>query len=298
MAQLAFSLATAAEPLTCDIARSGGLIASACNDAKLRLWSTPQSRLVHTLALGEREIDLTSLSDDGRWVVTGTHTGSVTVWNTSTGEAHMRFRLSPYPWPAVFSRDSTLLAISPMGGAIRIFDIATRHKRFELAPPVGGANWLSFSRDGARIATVDQDCVVRIYDGRTGRFLARNEDFLMEPIAVDFTADGRHIIVGGADRVTAYIETSSGRVTRRMDRDAEPAGYLHVSEDGASFAVQFFKADNMLLPASVTVWDIESGRKAAEWKPPTVVLGTAWTDDGKLLASTATKDAVQIWRVL
>jgi WD40 repeat protein len=298
MAQLAFSAPTPAEPLTCDIARTGGMVAFACGDAKLRLWLTAESRLAHTLALGEREIDLTRISADGRWTVTGSHTGAVVVWNTSTGEAHMRLRILPYPWPATFSPDSKLLAISPMGGATQVIDLATRQKRFEFASHLGGANAISFSRDGARMATVDQDCVVRIYDARSGRLLARNEDFLFEPIAVDFTADGRHVIAGGVDRVSVYIDASNGKVSHRMDRDAEPAYYLFVSEDGRRFGVQFLKADNMLEPASVTVWEVESRRKVVEWMPPSVVLSIAWTRDGSLLASTAKKTALDVWRVL
>ena len=62
MAQLTLSFATPAEPLTCDIARTGGLVAAACGDGKLRLWWTGESRLAHTLALGERAIDLTKIS--------------------------------------------------------------------------------------------------------------------------------------------------------------------------------------------------------------------------------------------
>ena len=298
MAQLTHTFPTPAEPLTCDIARTGGLVAAACGDGKLRLWSTRESRLVRTFALGERAIDLTKISADGRWTVTGSHTGAVVVWNTSTGEAHMRLRIPPYPWPAAFSRDSKLLAISPMGGAVQVFDLATRQKRFEFAPPLGGANAISFSRDGARIATVDQDSVVRIYDGASGRLVARNEDFLLEPIAVDFTSDGRHVIAGGVDKVSVYIDATNGQVSRRLDRDAEPAEYLYVSEDGRRFGVQFLKADNMLEAASVAVWDVQSGRKVVEWTPPSLVLSIAWTQDGSLLASTAKRNALDLWRVL
>ncbi len=297
MAQLAFSFSTPAQPLTCDIARNGALVVSACGDGNLRLWSTGESRLAHTLALDEREIDITRASADGRWVVTGTHTGAVVIWNTATGEAHMRLRMPPYPWPATFSRDSKLLAISPMGGTVQVFDLATRQKRCEFAPLLGGSNAISFSRDGTRIATVDQDGMVRIYNAGSGQLLARNEDFLMEPIAVDFTADGRHVIAGGGDRVSVFIDAPSGKVSRRMDRDAEPAEYLYVSEDGRRFGVLFFKADNMLAPAAVKAWEVESGKKVVEWTPPSLALGIAWTQDGKLLASTASKNKLDVWRV-
>jgi hypothetical protein len=62
--------------------------------------------------------------------------------------------------------------------------------------------------------------------------------------------------------------------------------------------VQFFKADNMLQPASVTVWEVESRRKVVDWMPPSLVLNIAWTHDGSLLAATAQKNALDVWRIL
>ena len=298
MAGLVFSLTTPGEPALFAMSRDGGLVAAACHDGKLRVWSLPQARLLHTLDLGEREIDLTAMSGDGRWIVTGDHKGAVTIWNSSTGEAYMQLRLVPYPWPAVFSRDGKTLAIAAMGGAIQVFDIGARRKRFELEHPVGGTNGLSFSRDGARIATVDGDCVVRIYDAAEGKLLARNDDSLMEPLAVDFTPDSRHVVVGGGDKVTAYIDAATGKVARRMDRDAEPPLFLQFSPNGNFLAVLFFRADDMLTAAPVTVWEAESGRKSVEWMPPALALGTAWTEDGRLLAAISTKDALEIWRIL
>jgi WD40 repeat protein len=145
---------------------------------------------------------------------------------------------------------------------------------------------------------VDKDCVVRIYDAAEGKLLARNEDSLMEPMAVDFTADGRHIAVGGGDRVTTYIDAATGKVARRMDRDSEPPLFLQFSANGNYLAVLFFKADNMLAAAPVTVWEVASGRKSVEWMPPALPLGVVWTEDGRLLAAISSKDALQIWRVL
>ncbi len=298
MAGLVFSLTTPGAPASFAMSRNGGLVAASCRDEKLRVWSLPQARLLHTIGLGGREIDLTAMSGDGRWIVAGDHKGAVTIWNSSTGEVHMQLRMDPYPWPAVFSRDGKKLAIAPMGGAVQVFDVRSRHKRFELDHPVGGTNALSFSRDGARIATVDGDCVVRIYDAGDGMPLARNGDWLMEPLAVDFTADGRQVVVGGGDKVTAYIDSATGKVARRMDRDAEPPLAIQFSANGSYLAVLFFKADNMLSPAPVAVWEGESGRKSVEWMPPAVPLGAVWTDDGKLLVGIAAKDALQIWRVL
>jgi hypothetical protein len=55
--------------------------------------------------------------------------------------------------------------------------------------------------------------------------------------------------------------------------------YLEVSPDGAFVATVFMKADNLVPPAPVAVWETSSGLKKQEWLPPTVALGTNWTRD-------------------
>jgi WD40 repeat protein len=298
MPELAFSLPTPAEPTMFALSGSGRTVGAACADEKLRIWSLPERRLLHTLELGTREIDITAMSADGRWIVTGDHKGAVTIWNSATGGAHMRMRISPYPWPALFSRDSKTLAIASMGGAIQVFDVATGRKRFELAHSVGGTNGLSFSRDDTRIAAVDQDCVLRIYDASTGTLVSRNDDSLMEPLAVDFTPDGGQVVIGGGDKVTAYIDAATGKVMRRLDRDAEPPLFLRFSADGRYLAIQFFKAANMLAAAPLIVLDAATSRKSVDWMPPGALLGMSWTDDGSLFAAISASNALRVWRVL
>lgn len=298
MANVVFYLNTPSEPASFAMSKDGALVAATCRDHKLRIWSLPQARLLHTKELGGREIDVTAMSGDGRWIVVGDHKGAVTIWNSTTGEIEMQLQMAHYPWPAVFSRDGNMLAIAPMGGAIQVFDVGTRHKRFDLESPVGGTNALSFSRDGSRIATADGDCVVRIYDAADGKLLARNEDSILEPSTLDFTADGRHVVVGSVGKVTVYLDVLTGKVARRMDRDAEPAWVLQVSEDANYLAILFFKADDMLTAAPMVVSEIASGRKIVEWIPPTFPLGMTWTKDGSLVAAISANGGLQIWRVL
>ena len=210
----------------------------------------------------------------------------------------MQVRYVHYASAAVFSRDGKMLAIAPAGLPVHIIDIGARQRRCELGHPVGGTNALSFSRDGSRIGTADADCAVRIYDAAHGKLLAGNDDnWLMQPSTLDFTGDGSHIVVGSIDRVTVYVDTKTGKVVRRMDRDAEPPIFLQFSPNTNYLAILFFKADNMLAAAPIAVLDAESGRKRVEWMPAAVPLAVAWTADGNLLAGLSSKEALQIWRV-
>jgi len=54
---------------------------------------------------------------------------------------------------------------------VQLFDVGARRKLAELEHPVGGTNAIAFSRDGKRLATVDGDTVVRIYEAAGGKLL-------------------------------------------------------------------------------------------------------------------------------
>jgi WD40 repeat protein len=293
--EVVLRIPTPAMPTAALLTRAGRVAAAVCADRKLRLWDR-DARLAHTVDLGREAIDVSGVSSDGRWVVTGDHAGAVVVWNAATGEAHMNLKMPPYAGKAAFSHDGGRIALSPAGGAVQVFEIETRRKLFELEPAIGGANVIAFSRDGALIATANADTTIFIHDASSGRRIAANTDFLAEPLGIDFTADGKQVIAGGADKVIAFIDAASGKALRRMDRVANPLFRLGVSEDGRLFAGVFLNADN-LRPAPMLVWDTASGRKQTEWMPAGRPIGGAWTDDGRLLVATAADDAITLWRV-
>ena len=114
---------------------------------------------------------------------------------------------------------------------------------------------------------------------------------------MDFTSDGKQVIAAGADKVLAFIDANSGKLVRRLEKTVEPVAYLEVSPDGAFVATVLMKADNLVLPAPVAVWETSSGLKKQEWLPPTVALGTSWTRDGHLISADATPDSLRIWRI-
>jgi hypothetical protein len=69
------------------------------------------------------------------------------------------------------------------------------------------------------------------------------------------------VIAAGADKILAFIDANSGKLVRRLEKTVEPVAYLEVSPDGAFVATVFMKADNLVLPAPVAVWETSSGLK-------------------------------------
>jgi tricorn protease-like protein len=268
-------------------------------DKKLTLWDLEGSRLLGTVALTTADIDVAAISDDGRWIFTGDHSGNMCVWDASTGRAQLQVRMNHYPGPVSFSRDNKFIAIAPMGDPVQVFDVAASKLLYETKAVTGGTVALAFSRDGGSIATADADTAVRVYDAHTGKLVAENRDFLLEPLAVDFTADGRQVVAGGGDKILMFIDGASGKVIRRLQKIEEPIGFssLKVSPDGSLVAGILMKANNMTQPAPVVMWEVSSGKRKSQWLPDKLALWMDWTRDGRLISVGFDSDSMVVWRV-
>lgn len=279
-----------------NLARNGSTATALCRDHQVRVWTLPEGKLLRTFDVGDQQFDVVVISDDGRLLLIGDHSGAVSMWDTSSGQAQWQDRLSRYPGVAVFSRDGGLLALAAQGDPVQVIDLASKRKLYELEPTAGGATALAFSRDKAMLAVAEADTTVRIYEVRSGKLLARNQDFLLEPLAIDFSADGKYVLAAGADKVLVFIDSASGRVVRRLEKTSEPAVYIEVSPSGDAVAAAFIKAANMSEPAPVATWDTVSGQRRGEWLPAARLVSGGWTRDGHLRFVTTTPEAAHIWQ--
>jgi WD40 repeat protein len=268
-------------------------------DKKLTFWDLADSRLLRTISLTTADIDVAAISDDGRWIFTGDHSGNASIWEASSGRAHFQLRLPHYPSTVSFSRDSKFIAIAPMGDPVQVFDVAAGKLLYRTNAVTGGTVSLAFSRDDASFATADADTAVRIYDARTGKLVAENRDFFLEPLAVDFSSDGRQVIAGGGDKILMFLDAASGKLIRRLGKAEEPVApsSLKVSPDGSVVAAILMKAENMTQPAPVVTWDVLSGERKSQWLPGELALCMDWTRDGRLISAGFDFDSVHVWRV-
>ena len=186
-----------------------------------------------------------------------------------------------------------------MGDPVQVFEIAAAKMLFQTSAVTGGTAALAFSRDGASLATADADTAVRVYDARTGKLVAENRDFLLEPLALDFNSDGRSVVAGGGDKIAIFIDAASGKLIRRSQKTNEPVSVssLKVSPDGSLVAAILMKAENMTQPAPVVMWEVSSGHKKSQWMPTTLALAMDWTHDGRLISLGADSNSLKVWRV-
>ena len=288
--------ATLTSPVPCGgllLPATGKSVTVLCRDRKMRVFSLEDGKLLRTIDDSARtaRLAVSNISDDGRLVVLGFYDGGVEIVDTSTGESQS-VRVDHYLLAATFSHDGRLLAMAPGAQPMRILDVVSKRVVTEFEPSVyTGA--IAFSRDDTRIATAEADAVA-IYDVK-GKRIARNTDFRMSPLTLDFAADGKSLIAGGADKVAVVIDAATGRTLRRMPVP-DAVMWTAVSPDGKHVAVATMNADDTQQASPVVFSDL-AGQNKSQSMPPTGLIGGGWIYDGHFVAATAKEGVVQLQRV-
>jgi len=108
-----------------EVSKNAAVAVAACDDARLFLWRLPQKEVMRRIDLAGQSIDALAISPDGSLIAAGDHSGSHSVWETSTGERKLDLRTSFYPFRLAFSPDSKQLAIAAVGQPVRIYKVET-----------------------------------------------------------------------------------------------------------------------------------------------------------------------------
>ena len=291
MLAIAMTLTSPAPCGTLLLPVDGKTAAALCRDRKLRVFSLSDGKIVRTInGSGSARLALSTISDDGRWVMLGDYAGDVTIMDTTTGESKVAQHIDHYLTAAAFSHDGRLLALAPGGAAVRILDTASGGVVRELERSTfTGA--LAFSRDNRKIAAAGVDDV-RIYDA-DGKRVAQNGDFLLSPLALAFSADGKQVVAGGADKSVVFIDTATGKTLRRTSV-SDAVNWIDFAPDGKQVAISTMHADNVDVPSAVFFTDAAAPQKKTEWMPPNGIIGGGWTADGHFIAAIATEGVVHL----
>ena len=266
-------------------------------DHTIRVLSLSDGREQRAIQFPPGPGDVFSISPDGRFIVLGDHTGTVHIWASDTGATQCELHLRHYHGVGVFSHDGRTLALAAQGDALQLVDVTRCTTRTSLAQTVGGVMAAAFSRDDRYIATADGDTAVRVYDTRDAKLVSENKDSLMSPLALDFMPDGRTVVSSGGDKAVLFIDAATGRTRRRVTGAAQPPFVMQISQDGTVLATAFMKSEDMTQPDHITLTNIASGAREADWVPPVLPIGGGWTVGGHFIVATAAQNTLHLWKL-
>jgi RNA polymerase sigma factor (sigma-70 family) len=249
-------------------APDGKTIVSGGMDDTLRVWDAATGKLVRALKLPDRLQKNQSFpfATDGKTLISATtFPNQLWLWDVRTGEQPQKIELKGLNQPftvRAISSDGKMAASTDREGAIQLWKVDGAAPLRVLEGHGKPIHSLSFSpnnRTLASVALVD-DREVRVWDVATGKLLHKLEH-PARVVTVSFSLDGKMLASGGGQQVQAPFRPE-GKTT------------------------------------AVHLWDTTTGkllRVLEGHQQP--LLASAFSSDGKILASGSLDQTIRLWDV-
>lgn len=152
---------------------------------------------------------------------------------------------------AAFSPDGAQCVTA--GGSADAWDAATGKRLFPLRGG-GKVRCVAYSPDGKRIASANDDGMVRIWSRAAGKALLEFKGHDGAVISVAFSRDGTRLATGGIDNAARIWDSATGRELKTFQGHSDYVYGAVFSPDGRRIATS--SRDN-----SAKVWDVATGKE-------------------------------------
>jgi hypothetical protein len=234
----------------------GRLLAAACHDGRVRLWSWNNRQELPSIQCAISTSEL-AFSPDSKFLATGNSRPRVTVWDAGNGKAICELGEAALlgVYDLAFAPDGRCLATGVQGGGAQLWDLSSRQRVRELKASAVPVRSLAFSRGGHMLATRGDDGTISIWEVRTGKQrLAFNTQRSYGALA--FSHDGSVLASGETDGSVVLWDArplpgNGGHVPEHSDDTRETAWRALSSREAASSyrAMCFLLADRPRLCA-------------------------------------------------
>ena len=258
----------------------GERIATASQDATVRIWDASSGELLETLVHPGAVEDIAWSPDSSRLVTTD-QDGAVRVWEVNTNTSSElpnpdRYRFSSLSW----SPDGDRIVAASQRDVISVMwnvntGELTELQQGDLTCYLASPSW---SPEGDRFVTgcvssEENDTPARVWDAETGQELERLESDDGNSLEVEWSPDGKSIAVAHSDMLVQILDVESSQpgsgFTGHSDIIADlswsPNSQRVVSADGGGFA---------------RVWEAATGDETQSFKMTNTLNSVDWSPNG------------------
>jgi phospholipase C len=199
-----------------------------------------------------------------------------------------------------FSSDGRRVAAGGANGKAEVWDASngkelrsvTDQNRYRSGGPlqlVSGGE-VAWSPDGRRLATVNENGTVTVWDAQTWQVLITLTGHDSKLWSVRWSPVGQRLATGNMDGTASVWDAGSGKELLTLNGHSNYVFSVAWSPDGRWLATG--SADKTTI-----IWDTNSGAARLRFVHPSSVMGVAWNPDGHRLATADGDNTARIWDV-
>jgi WD40 repeat protein len=155
----------------------------------VRVWDSATSEEQLTLTSHIGSVRSVAFSPDGRRLAVAADGGIVQVWDSATGEQQLTLT------------------------SVQVWDSATGEQQLTLTSHIGSVRSVVFSPDGRRLATTDDDDIVRLWDSATGEQQLAPNGPVGSVRSVAFSPDWRRLATTDEGGTVRLWDSATGEQT-------------------------------------------------------------------------------------
>ena len=216
----------------------------------------------------------------------------ITLHDLATGRVSYGSPCKPVAFRALaYAPDGQTLAEGGVDGSILLHSASGRSK-VVVSGPSPAITAVKFAPGGRTLATADVSGAVMLWDLEGGRQLARVQAAEVPLGDLQFTTDGRGLVVSGACLLgPRFCDLTTGRVSAIAPGLSGLYPAVALSPDGRTLAIA--RADG-----AIVVWDLDARREQAILKGHRgLVWAMAFSPDSRRLASGGNDMTVRLWNM-
>ncbi|CAA6804629.1 MAG: High-affnity carbon uptake protein Hat/HatR [uncultured Sulfurovum sp.] len=235
-------------------------------------------------------INAIAISEDGKYIVSGSSDKSIKIWDRSTGE--LERSLTGHTgsiYSVAISRDGKTIVSGSSDKSIKIWDRSTGELERSLTGHTGSIYSVAISRDGKTIVSGSSDKSIKIWDRSTGELERSLTGHTGSIYSVAISRDGKTIVSGSDDKSIKIWDRSTGELERSLTGHTNWVRSVAISRDGKTIVSG---SDDK----SIKIWDRSTGElERSLTGHDSLVLSVAISRDGKTVVSGSYDKSIKIW---
>ena len=260
----------------------GQQIMTCSRDGSLAVWNLQTGQHIANWQDGESKNRIMALSVDEKKVVIGGYDGVVRLWSIEIGKVIDRWTGHTDTVISVcWSGDDERVLSGSGDRTARVWDVGTGNTVLEINTGLLGMH-TAISPDWTLVATGGysfQDERIKIWDANTGKLVSILKGHTWDVFCIAWTADGRTLISGSADRTIRTWNTSTRQQLAVLTGHTNIVEGITISPNGRILASASYDH-------TARLWNLENGQPiGSPLQHPSGVTRVSFSTDGTLLAT-------------